>query len=87
MADHHDRPNPFLVPQPRTAPDVQAVGDGESREHPLRVIVPQDAPTLTPAAAAVLLRILRAAQRPRIPGQWTSEQDQTDRTDGKRRAA
>jgi len=87
MTDHHDRPNVFLVPQPRTAPDAPAVREGESPEQPLRVIVPEDPPALTPAAAAVLLRILRAAERPQIQRPRTSEQDHTDRTDAERTAA
>jgi hypothetical protein len=77
MTDHGRRPERSPVPLP-----------GSDKEEPgrqsLRVILPEEPPTLSLAAAAVLLRILRAAERHRIAGR-TSEHEREDNQ--KRRAA
>jgi hypothetical protein len=66
-----DGDNRQLLPaQPSTQP---AAGEAKPEHQPLRVIVPEDPPVLTPAAALVLLRILRAAEPQVLPGQRTSD--------------
>lgn len=91
MADHHDRPIPFPVPHPSSAPDTShtaAAGEeAKPAQQPLRVILPDDPPALTPAAAAVLLRILRSAERRQVHRPLTTDPDRNDETDAERKAA
>ncbi len=76
MADQRNRPSRSAVPRPGS-------GQAEPGQQPLRMILPEHPPHLSPAAAAVLLRILRAAMP--VPG--PPERDQLDSTATDRRAA